>query len=111
MDNTFIDKLLSAEKENKKLKGENDELHNLMMINRRHSDENAELKKKVAYLEKDNEVGQEAFSKMIKMEEENKQFKVLNRIIGNNWDYFKEDFEKWEKELIECGFATSGDFE
>jgi predicted RNase H-like nuclease (RuvC/YqgF family) len=46
-----------------------------------------------------------------KLKKENEQFKILNRIIGNNWDYFKEDFEKWEKELIECGFSTSEDFE
>ena len=32
-------------------------------------EENEELKKKVAYLEKDNEVGQEAFRDMIKMKE------------------------------------------
>ncbi len=54
-------------------------------------EENEELKKKVAYLEKDNEVGQEAFRDMIKMKEENEKLK--KEIV---------EYESVEQSLMKC---------
>ena len=53
-----------------------------------------ELKKKVAYLEKDNEVGQEAFRDMIKMKEENEKLKKENEELKKNEGWWRHEIVK-----------------